>query len=203
MMQQPLGDFAPPLHEELSQFHTPPKLAAKMVRWVGVSSCRVLEPSAGGGNIVREIEAAGARYIRAIEIDPAWCNVLSEQAALSRLCPVCVLNGDFLKLQPEDFDVVIMNPPLNDGVAGKHITRALEWAPRVVSIVRGGDLYGVNRYDELWSKHTLVAEAKLVRRPPFGGDWHVGKTEFSVVCVERGRNGPMLQKIEFWPEVWS
>ena len=77
--QLSLGDFAPELLPELSQFHTPTKLAKRMGAYADVlPGMRVLEPSAGGGNIVRELVKAGAE-VDAVEIDPRWCTVLRKE----------------------------------------------------------------------------------------------------------------------------
>jgi hypothetical protein len=212
--QLPLGDWAPPLDPALSQYHTPVKLAKRMVRWAGVEpGMRVLEPSAGGGNIVRALLDEEKRpgnmlgfQVVAIEKDEKWAKYLVDHFA----CPVScyVLCADFLNEKAEctvahAMDLAVMNPPLNGGVAGEHIMHALKFAPRAISLIRGGDLHGVDRYERFWSQCDLARVAHLCRRPPFGGDWHVGNTEFCVVDVYRKGTYTGHQSIEHWADSWG
>lgn len=192
--QLQLGAWAPPLRGELSQYHTPTKLARRMVEWVYVRGKTVLEPSAGGGNIVRELVAAGAARVIAVEIDPAWVALLRDEFGRA---PVDVVEGDFLRLQPMALcDLCVMNGPLNDGVAAEHVARSLEWAPRTTALLRAQDLHGVGRYDQLWCRCDLAREAHLVSRPVFVGEG--GATEFDVVDVRRVGTFKGPQRIEHW-----
>ena len=103
-------------------FPTPPDLAARMVRLAGVGKGdRVLEPSAGTGNLVRAIEDVGAEAF-AVEIDP-----LLAAAAKAKCC-------DFLELEPGasfgpvvvvGYDAVVMNPPFRNGQDILHVMHAL------------------------------------------------------------------------------
>lgn len=203
--QMSLGAFAPPLDPTQSQYHTPTKLARRMVEWADVEGLAVLEPSAGGGNIVRELVRAGARAIEAMEIDPAWVECLRCEFADCDESITHVWEADFLKLENGfgwSHDVAVMNPPLNDGVSMQHVAKALELAPRVVTLLRGGDLHGANRY-EFWKRFDLHGLALLCRRPPFGGGWHVGKTEFVVADIRRRTGVSFTQVIEHWPDDWA
>lgn len=194
--QMQLGDWAPTLDESLSQFHTPVKLCQRMVKLAGVApGMRVVEPSAGGGNIVRELISAGA-FVTAIEIDPRWRAVLSSEFG-DRAFTLC---GDFTKMESQPFDLAVMNPPLTNGVAAHHIRLALNWAPRVVSIIRSQDMHGVDRWDELWSDCDLATEVKLVRRPIYSGAG--GKIENTIVEVYRKGEYHGPQKVEWWTDDW-
>lgn len=104
-------------------FPTPPGLAAKMVELAHIRPMdRVLEPSAGTGNILREIVKHGAATIEAIEINYRLANMLKETYPAVRVA--CV---DFLQHQdPEGYDKIIMNPPFTKGEDIKHIKHALE-----------------------------------------------------------------------------
>jgi predicted RNA methylase len=191
--QLTLGDFAPPMRQELSQYFTPQTMARKMVEWAGVRrGQRVLEPSAGGGSIVRELLEARAN-VTAYEIDPAWVKVMRQDPTLKG---ATVVEGDFLEVGAGIFDLAVANPPLNDGVAAQHIANMLELAPRVVSLLRAQDLHGQERYRQLWSRCDLAGIAYLVRRPVFSGDG--GATEFVVVDVRRVGTFAGPQHIEHW-----
>lgn len=94
-------------------FPTPAPLAARMVRIAGpCMGWRVLEPSAGTGNIVREIEKTDAAVV-AVEIDPRLANALRD--GTPRVNRRDVRHGDFAELAPGlgSFDAVIMNPPFS------------------------------------------------------------------------------------------
>jgi len=197
--QLTLADWAPPLRQELSQYHTPVRLARRMVRWLwpkDVVSTTFLEPSAGGGNIVRELCRIGGQ-VTAFEVDPAWARLLAGE-----FCTATVICEDFLQHEPRRFDCAVMNPPLDGGVGPRHVAHALRFAPVVVSVLRLADLVGVDHHRELWSWCDLMRIALLVHRPAFTGKG--GATDFCVVEVRRriGACRPP-QKIEFWEDRWD
>jgi len=194
--QLALGDWAPPLNPALSQWHTPYELAVRMVEWAGVNlnpGMTVLEPSAGGGSIVHALVAAGADVV-AFEIDTAWAHAFKQDPTFK---PVICTVADFLDVPPQDgaVDLAVMNPPLDGGVGPAHVARALEWAPRVVSVLRGGDLFGVEHHRVLWSRSYLSGIAWCVRRPVFGGSG--AATDFVVVDVRRDDPGT-APRLEWW-----
>lgn len=191
-----LGAWATPRYDPaLGQWHTPPWLAAMMVEWADVRpGMTVLEPSAGGGAIVKELIRAGA-VVDAVEIDQAWA------ASLRTDFPdVITIVADFLSLLPTHsvgnygYDLEVMNPPLDGGAGPTHIAHALKFAPRVVSILRTVDLHGVDRNKVLWSQHALAGIRWLVRRPVFSGDesrspGSGAQADFVVVDVRREFTG--------------
>lgn len=198
--QLTLGDWAPPLRPELSQYHTPVILARKMVEWAGVrAGDRVLEPSAGGGNIVREALALGAN-VTAIEIDPAWSRLLEEEFPEAG-----VYTADFRTVSPVSFlgsfHVAIMNPPLDAGQGPYHVAHGLRLAPVVVSLLRTADLNGKEHHDCLWSRCDFARLAVLKHRPVFVGKG--GSTDFAVVEVRRPGTHHEPQAIEHWTERWN
>lgn len=198
--QLSLGEWAPPLKPELSQYHTPVKLCRRIVKWAGVKrGMRVLEPSAGGGNLVRELVRAGA-IVTAVEIDPAWAKVLYEE--FSRTGRVDVVESDFKNFSETDcYDMAVMNPPLDGGVGAGHVAHALRMAPKVVSVLRSQDPHGVDRYKELWSRCDQAGEVKLVRRPVYAGAG--GQIETIIVDVRRQGTYDGPQSIEFWVDDWK
>jgi predicted RNA methylase len=104
-------------------FYTPPALAARVVELAEVSGKTVLEPSAGGGALVREALAAGASYVLAVEENPACLEGLQELGAVA-FC------ADFLTVSPAKilaaFQRVVMNPPFTKNQDVKHVAHALE-----------------------------------------------------------------------------
>jgi predicted RNA methylase len=196
----------------LSQWFTPPELAAKVVEWAlqGQSwawnepsskfegrtrPLRVLEPSAGNGALVRPAAAAGAE-VMAVELDGRYADELRSSGAAWHW-----LEQDFLKLDPaafNPFDLVLQNPPYEDGQDVKFILHALKFAPRVVGIFRADIWYGVERYDELWSQVRPTRVLNLKRRwfknPQTGKG---GETNY--VCLELVKRG-VLDKASTRPD---
>lgn len=195
VVQLPLGDYAPPLRPELSQWHTPQPVADRMAAWCARPGMRLLEPCAGGGNLVRAAISQGV-FVTAVEIDPAWSELLRADPAFSN---VEVLTADFLRMESwrlGQFDLVLMNSPYEDGQDALWIERALEFAPRVVALVPSRVLYGVSKHERLWSKHGLARLANLVRRPVFAGGG--GKFDLCVVDVRRDEANRQTTEVEWW-----
>jgi phospholipid N-methyltransferase len=123
-------------------FPTPPALAERMVREAGIEpGHRVLEPSAGTGNLWRAI--GRERDVQAVEIDARLCEALSREFTTGDVC-LNVLQGDFLDIDPSQlgtFDRIVMNPPFADGADIKHIEHArrfLRPGGRLVAICAHG-----------------------------------------------------------------
>lgn len=139
----------------LSQWFTPPELAARVVEWAGIADpnrrpyergYRVLEPSAGNGALVRPLVAAGAQVV-AVELDTRYYEELRSTGAATWI------GEDFLQFDlggwPQ-FDLCVMNPPYEDGKDVAFILHALKFAPRVVGVFRSQILHGVERKAKLW-----------------------------------------------------
>lgn len=171
----------------LSQYFTPPELAQRVVEWAMPMSARytknqgqpvrVLEPSAGNGALVRPLVDAGA-HVTAVELDERYIAALRALGALT-------FRADFLKLQPpsagEGFDLVLQNTPYEEGQDVQFILHALKFAPRVVGIFQAGIEYGVDRFDDLWSKVRPTRILKLKRRWFKSQDGKGGLTNYVVL----------------------
>ena len=112
-------------------FPTPPALAARMATLAGIEyKDRVLEPSAGTGNLLRAIvDAEPTAKIHAVEINRALCDALpaSLMADGEALCQ------DFLACTTEQlgrFNKILMNPPFANGADVAHIKHALHFLER-------------------------------------------------------------------------
>lgn len=192
-----LGEFAPPMKPGLSQWHTPQPLADRMAEWCELEPGNaVLEPCAGGGNIVRACTRQGVT-ITAVEIDPEWCAVLGDQRGRGET----VICADFLAMalptyDTEKFDIVVMNSPYEKGADATWIAHAIMFAPRVVALVPSRILYGAKKHRQLWSRYRLARVAHLVRRPIFKGTG--GKFDLCVVDVRREPPRKTVE-VEWWP----
>jgi predicted RNA methylase len=193
---------------DLSQWDTRPPTARRLVAWEAeararlaairqgkgtdtvvdprLDGLRVLEPSAGKGNLVRALRDAGAE-VTAIELDPVRAEALGCQ---------CV---DFLeyaaKLGPGDhFDVCVMNPPYEKDQDLAHILAALSVAPVVVVLARLALLEGQARRAALWDQHSLTGLMVLSARESFEGDTDgTPKSAFAFFRLERGPGRSIIQ----------
>ena len=104
-------------------FPTPPALAMRMTSEAGIRpGHRVLEPSAGTGNLLREIARYSPAEVKAVEVSPRLAGLLTQTCA-----SVSVQCADFLERNGDlgKFDRIVMNPPFENGADIKHITHAL------------------------------------------------------------------------------
>lgn len=104
-------------------FATPAELAARMVDLADVRpEHRILEPSAGTGNILRELPVLCLNVV-AVELSYKLAEGLRALQGFSR-CDV--RQGDFLELAEGlgRFDRVIMNPPFGNAADIRHIQTA-------------------------------------------------------------------------------
>lgn len=190
--------------KELNQWYTPPPLAARMAELVDLRGKRVLEPSAGSGNLVRAALDAEAAHVFAIDLDARNKNDINRrfEAEVSDEL-VGAACTDFLDCGVwQAFDVALMNPPWDDGQHWRHIQHALKFAPVVVALAPLAMLEGEERRDEFWSKCHLSDLCVCSSRPKFGEDG--GK--MPVACYVLKRNGPLPRgdaahytAVRFWP----
>lgn len=124
-------------------FPTPAELAARMVDLADLDfGNRVLEPSAGTGNIVdailRRAAASQGIKVEAVEINRGLCDILQREFPLTN-----IKNLDFLQCNGDlgKFDRIIMNPPFSDAEDIKHIQHALKFlnpGGRLVALCANG-----------------------------------------------------------------
>lgn len=199
-----------------SQFFTPPKLAAKLVEWAGVTQCepcaysmpnhgthscgmRVLEPSAGNGALVRPLLAAGAE-VMAIELDKRY------EPELYAMEPTWALVADFLSLTAlaadgSHFDLCVGNFPFHLDLTGEFTLHALKFAPRVCAIYPSNVFYSEQRED-LWKQVRPTRIAFMSKRA-----WP-GATDYVALELERRTCRPVAdlavvpQSVEWWHEAW-
>lgn len=151
-------------------FPTPPALAARMVALADIQrGHRILEPSAGTGNILAAIRCRKHRveapcHAVAIEKDPR----LVQAGGLDALANE-VRCADFLTLTPATlgtFDVIVMNPPFAHGQDIAHVTHALQFLKpggRLVAIMSTGITFNSDAahvaFRALLERHDATAES--------------------------------------------
>lgn len=122
-------------------FPTPSALAARMVELADIMpDSRVLEPSAGTGNILDAIQrrAAASQGVEVVCVEQNY-----NLAENLRRAVVDVWCADFLTLNGElgQFDRIVMNPPFSHGADLKHIAHArshLKPGGRIVALCANG-----------------------------------------------------------------
>jgi len=184
---------------DLSQWHTEPRLARRVWQWANKyeKPRTVLEPACGHGALVKPIldEPYDCTNVTLIDIDPrctAACAELVARAARSgREWEVMQL--DFLERRCGDHvvdlvDLVLMNPPYEDGAAEQFILHSLTLSRRVVGIFKASIHHGLSRFRMLWSSARATREVKLATRPTFGrgeSGSKAGETDFVVLEIKR------------------
>jgi predicted RNA methylase len=166
-------------------YPTPRPLAARMVKTAGLLSGRyedpkVLEPSAGSGNIAEEIRAAGVEPL-CIEIN--W--TLAEALRKKNFDTVC---NDFMEWGKEagegrTFDVVLMNPPFENMQDIDHVYKAyslLNPGGVIVAIMSAGTEYRSNKKTREF-REWLSDIGSIERLPP--GSFKESRTNVDAVYV--------------------
>ena len=134
-------------------FPTPKTVIDRMIALVGgiSESDFVLEPSAGTGNILMEIDKHTKNHV-SIEYNVKRYEFLKE-------CGYNTICYDFLRWESDDkFDIILMNPPFEKGQDIEHVTKALKH-------LKSDNQYGVlcsvmsgNFHNKNDKKHKLFME---------------------------------------------
>ena len=112
-------------------FLTQPELAKRMAKLADIEGGdRVLEPSAGTGNLIRAIvDAQPMADVFAVEVNRALCDAMP----VGLLFDGEALCQDFLTCTTEQlgrFNKILMNPPFDHGADIEHIEHALRFLKR-------------------------------------------------------------------------
>lgn len=111
-----------------SLFPTPAPLARQLVQLAEIDAAhRVLEPSAGTGQLLGAIRDAAPAEVVGVELSCSAAEILRAQAAAGGYGPCSVRCSDFLTCTPDQlgtFDRIVMNPPFNNGDDIRHIMHA-------------------------------------------------------------------------------
>ncbi len=140
-----------PVPMPLDYFDTPPRLATRMVDMMPPEVTRVLEPSAGDGNIVKEILGRFPTVkVHALELS------LMKWGKLRKVSDrMIAVQQDFLTFkQPKGYECIVMTPPL----ASKR--NPLEWVEHFHyafnMLIEKGTLIGVAPIGLLYSAEARV-----------------------------------------------
>lgn len=202
MTQEPLFETEN-FDRSLSFWATPPDIAARMAELADLKGKRVLEPSAGSGNLMKAALDAGAVAVTAFDIDQRNVNACRERFMPIRHCIAQMTCADFLEWPArKQYDVALMNPPWNDGVHWRHILHALKFAPRVVALAPLAMLEGADRREQFWSRVHLTALCVCSSRPAFGPEG--GKMPVGCFLIERLAEPTFTTQshetvVRFWP----
>lgn len=123
------------LSKDLSFYPTPDHVVKQILGnlYIG-EGARILEPSAGTGNIVRHLLQTRAKVVDAIEIDPDRVAVLRS----IRDPRLTVTQANFLQTRPvPTYDIVVMNPPFYGTHWMEHVMHAYDF------LAPGGTLVSV------------------------------------------------------------
>jgi predicted RNA methylase len=197
---------------EWSQWYTPPGLAQGLWAW----ACKhetprtVLEPCVGEGALILPILAdpRGCTQIVAVDIDArnvrrvgATCRALAVPPGVT----ITVHCGDFRAGKAgTQFDLCLMNPPYEKGLAEAFILHALTMARRVCGVFKASILHGQDRYKTLWRLAATTREVRLGARPSFG-ESEAGndspKTDYvllEIVLRDVAGHGERMVEVETW-----
>lgn len=108
-------------------YPTPPQVIEMMIGGEDMQGKKVLEPSAGSGNLAEAMKAAGAE-VSVCEIDPRLKKILQTNFVF--------IADDFLTVtsdQVSHLDYMVMNPPFS--ADEKHINHAYKIAPPACKII--------------------------------------------------------------------
>ena len=198
----------------LSQWHTPPRLVHRVVHaLVGASwlfGKHVVEPSAGGGAFVDALLEVIGEFgrVTAVELDLAWAAHLRARYAYDPR--VTIVEGDYLTTRIQ-CDIVLGNPPYEDGLDCAFMAHALDCAGRFAFVLQSRVLHGREREDRVWSRACVRDQGVCVGRPSFGGG--SAKGEFSAFRVSlmqeqeatdyRATGVRPLRGEQRWADDWS
>ena len=152
-------------------FPTPREIGDRMCEIAEINEhSRVLEPSAGKGDLVKAIIAAGAQSVYCMEVNPEMIMSLEKLNCAGTI--VVVHCGDFLEAKLTDkinINRVIMNPPFSKQQDINHIREAYTvLAPGgvLVSVISPSPFFRTNKKSVEFREWLAAINAEVVDLPP-------------------------------------
>lgn len=196
----------PPLAVRVAEF------ALRLVDVARDRPIRILEPSAGKGALIEGLihaeaaladiqkRAPRAFEITAIELHRGRARVLAERFPQITIVNRCFVTwfedtyeAGWTPDRPRPFDLVLANPPFDDGQDADHVDPMTRLAERSVVLLRTAFLHGTTDRARIFDEVRCKREAVLRSRPSFDDDEN-GKEggprhEFTVFDFERPTTG--------------
>jgi SAM-dependent methyltransferase len=166
-------------------FPTPPPLAQRMVQLADVQPGeRVLEPSAGKGDIADAIRAAGGK-VEAVELSETLRKVLTAKGHT-------LVGTDFEAFDSHEgqYDAIVMNPPWSGGADVRHVMRAytlLKPGGRLVALMSMHPSFAQDKASQAfrgWMEEMGAASEKIPA-DDFKSQWMSGGIPSWLVHVEK------------------
>ncbi|PZR92311.1 MAG: hypothetical protein DI537_14095 [Stutzerimonas stutzeri] len=181
------------------------------LRLIGESQLRILEPSAGTGNLarrcIRTLGEMGAHYaeraakeyrfdnlVDCVEIQPHLADDLRREGIFNR-----VWRADFLTMKPEEtglYDLVVMNPPFDRERDIDHVCHALRFLKPdgvLYAIMSAGTEFRETKKSIAFRKLVLDSMKGGIKDLPAGSFAEVG-TYVNTVMLRVRRDGKDLGK---------
>lgn len=181
--------------EKNDYYPTPPCVIKNFLENYKIDpKAKILEPCAGAGNIVKELQEIGAVDITAVEIDE------TKKEELLKILPTDkVIITDFLKFEggQHNYDVIITNPPFS--LAMEFVKKALDIVNEngiVIMLLRTAFLESQRRYD-FWQQpeNKLTGLYTLSHRPSFIGKG-TDATSYSWFIWDKSSNKQTIKVIK-------
>lgn len=201
-----------------SQWYTPAPLAQRIAAWSGLQpGQRVLEPAAGRGALMLPLPLCAWS---AVELDPENFGHLVRLNEAHTLGPEYqdLWLGDFLTMTPHTFapypnvradgyvfDACMQNPPYEGNLDCDFVLHALDFAPRVIALLRSAFRHGDRRWERVWRWVDCTRRVELVDRPSFGSgiDGDSPMSDFAVFELRkrahaRERGEVSKEEVSWW-----
>ncbi len=165
-------------------FPTPPELIGRMLELAQIEpGMKVLEPSAGKGDIAEALEAEGASVV-CCERNYNLIEILCAKGLVAN-------RGDFMEQQAiPNYDRVVMNPPFEHGQDADHVRHAftfLKPGGRLVAIVSNGLFFRQDKKAHGFREWLSVHNAYVEDNDPeaFKNGFVQTGVATKTICVER------------------
>lgn len=133
------------IKRELQFFETPPELVKSLIKRAEIKpGMFCLEPSAGGGNIVKQlVDIVGRDMVVCYDINQTCVDLLRKEGYRAHL-------DNFIekKAIPDSYERIVMNPPFSRQQDIDHVVKALSYLKKggiLVSVMSAGVMYRQNK----------------------------------------------------------